>query len=172
VTRPLVAIFLLCCASASWGAATFTLEPANPTDGDVVRLRIDISQTTCENIEVASEIDGVGHVVRILLNFPDFCDISNPAHTDPIRYFDIGRLVAGVHTVDYVGCHNIPPPNPPCTVFRSEQIVVTRLVEPRPVPVPAVSWWALSGLSVGLFCANCASRRLVSTKARHRCRER
>jgi hypothetical protein len=128
----------------------FSLVPADPTDADMIRVRMDISGSACAFFTSTSSVDLPNHLVHLHYNFPDFCDPTDPANTITPRFLEIGTLPAGTYEIRYTGCGNPAPPLPQCEIFLTQQLVVASSTAAAPEPIPALSIPGLILLMAGL----------------------
>jgi hypothetical protein len=153
---PLLAWLVLGCPEARAGV-TFSIEPFHPTSSDQVRIRIDLLGT-CDPTTGSASVDLDAHVISVAISTADTCNPSNPAHTATPRYIPIGQLPPGVYTVQYDACFFPPLPEPPCSVFRTESLVVYG-VSATPHSVPTLSWLGVVAVVVGVFCGMLWTRK-------------
>ncbi len=118
----ILSIAALCAALAatpasSGNANTFSLEPAAPSAGQVVSLRVD-NANGCYRAESSQvQRSGVQVEVRIVISDAGVC---LPQWATP-SFFGLGTFVPGVYEVTVVECTNAPVP---CSVQQTLALVV------------------------------------------------
>jgi hypothetical protein len=148
-----MALMLLVGGTAHAEITSRTFEPSAPTSEAFIRLRINHTIQVWDPTITVVTTNESQRSIRVESLISDVCNPSNPLHTAPVRYVDVGVLSAGVYKAAFWVCgDNIPPGQPECTQVGQTTLVVTG-VAGGPRLVPTVSLMGLMVLLAGILTA-------------------
>jgi hypothetical protein len=139
---------MLLTVASPLAAAQYTIQPAHPKTTDTIRVAMEF-HAPCDGRRGSATVDSVARKVQIKIESPDTCNLNDPDDTNPERFIEVGTLAAGTWTFEFTICGFVLPPQPRCTLFRIDRLLVQAASGARFV-VPASSTAALVLIIVGI----------------------
>ena len=145
-TLGMLVIVLAAFAIPAYAATTISVAfmPRPLIPGETIFARLTDSQGS-HCWPAATSITQVGTTITVSLSFSDSC---SPSGNLPYRDYSLGSLPVGNYLFVYRSCSNNPPPLPStCNTVLQVPFIVAAPIS----PAPALSWWGMLGLIIGMF---------------------
>jgi hypothetical protein len=147
--RCVASTWLLLASFQALANYTLALEPPTPRSTDIIRIRIDVVGL-CDATHGSAQVDVSQKRILVTLSSPDTCNLDDPEDAARVRYITLGMLPPAAYTVQYTSCVFVVPPGTPCSVFRTEPLVVYG-ESPAPHRVPTLSWLGAMAAALGVL---------------------